>query len=662
MSLSNPTNPPILNEHVATRVSSGLVFAVDENQTKVNQIHGINPVGSTGSGIPKAVSNVAASISNASVGTTSTISVRFQRDPLDKNFAKIVIYAKGYQGNNTPVQVGSSADSPATVVLNNTGESVSLIVQAVGNGGVSPLASSPTTAIKLPTGTNGGFGTGTQTNLTTAQVGSATTSVESDFPDPTKCFFGRTNVDLLGNGIQSGDPQVIYDSANVQWVMFWYQFAAGVVSTWKAVSSSLEGPWSGATQIATLNNYHKFRLLRDVNGAPVTIGGLYYGYAVFYNSGTGNTSKEIYLFSNSAIQTNGWTLLNGSAPVITKAGAGGAGVYDDFCTDQPDPVYDATTGNIYVWYSAFPGTSQSDFGFSPRVRVAIAQSVTGTYNKVPGYVLGPSTVGGTWDFGYVEGTQLMKQADGTYFIAYIGGSTRPGSAGDEPTTTLWGFATAPTLTGAWTKIAGPFIQLSNLPQWPTGVPNSGSVGTIVDSTNIWRPWAVLDPITNKWYVFYNTGNGASPVERVTFARQGILSFSNGAFVGGGSIPSPNNGYILILTASELQIPGSKVFLRPGRYRVRYEVQEGDVAGGTPKVTGALFIRPNGTKAGPWSQSFFGSYAFEQDDFCVDDIINVAFPAGATDASQFVDASLQITSGTPTADTFARNLRVTVEQL
>lgn len=173
MSLSNPTNPPILNEHVATRVSSGLVFAVDENQTKVNQIHGINPVDSTGAGIPKPVTNVSASIANASVGSTSTISINFQRNPSDKNFARVIILAKGYQGNNTPVQVGSGADSPATVILNNTGESVSLIVQSVGNGGSSPFNTSPTCAIKLPKNTNGGVGAQTVTNLTLSQIPSS---------------------------------------------------------------------------------------------------------------------------------------------------------------------------------------------------------------------------------------------------------------------------------------------------------------------------------------------------------------------------------------------------------------------------------------------------------------------------------------------------------
>jgi hypothetical protein len=490
-------------------------------------------------------------------------------------------------------------------------------------------------------------------------ISSTSTGSSTAFADPTTRFFGRTNIDLLNNGAQSGDPQVVWDSANSQWVMIWYEAIAGVVSTWKATATSLNGPWSGSTQLTSLNSYHKTRVLVDVSNNPIQLGGFFYAISVFYNGTLG--SKQIYLFRQATLQGNSWAIQNSGNPVVAKAGAGGAGVYDDFFTDSPEFVYDAGTGNCYIWYTGAPSVSQADFGFAERVLESIATSVTGTYVKQAGYVMGPSSVGGTWDFGMVEGVQVRAKADGTLFIAYIGGSTRPVSPGDELSTTLWGFASAPSLSGAWTKVAGPFIQLTGLPQWPTGVPNSGSVGTIVDSTDIWRPYCVLDPITNKWYVFYNTGNGGSPVEKITYARQGVLSFSNGAYVGGLPVIT-NGGVILVLTTSELQIPGSQVFLRPGRYLVKYQVVEQDVGGTTPKLNGALFIRPNGTKAGQWSQSFFGSYAFEGDDYEVEDIVNISAPAGSADNSQYVDSSLQILSGTPTANTFARNLRVLIEQI
>lgn len=546
------------------------------------------------------------------------------------------VYAQNYRCG--PFSVGSVS---TTLALQTNG---------TPNGSQTLLNLTAGTGVTLTDNGSGG--------ITIATSGGASAGA---FTDPTTRFFGRTNIDLLNNGIQSGDPQVVFDSANSQWVMIWYQAVAGVVSTWKATATSLNGPWSGSTQLTSLNTYHKTRVLVDVSNNPIQLGGFFYAISVFYNGTLG--SKQIFLFRQATLQGNSWAIQNSGNPVVPKAGAGGAGVYDDFFTDSPEFVYDAGTGNCYIWYTGAPSVSQSDFGLAERVLESIATSVTGTYVKQAGYVLGPSSVGGTWDFGMVEGVQVRAKADGSLFIAYIGGSTRPVSPGDELSTTLWGFASAPSLSGAWTKVAGPFIQLTGLPQWPTGVPNSGSVGTIVDSTDIWRPYCVLDPITNKWYVFYNTGSGGSPVERITYARQGVLSFSNGAYVGGiATPPGPNGGYILILTASELQIPGSQVFLRPGRYRVKYQVAEQDVGGTLPKLNGALFIRPNGTKAGQWSNAFFGSYQFEGDDWEVEDVINVSAPAGSSDTSQYVDASLQIFAGTPTANTVARNLRVLIEQL
>lgn len=167
MSLSNPTNPPLVNEAVAKPVSTSKVFGVDENQTKINQIHGITPNNSSGAGIPKQVTNVQASMANGSPGATSTVNIQFRIDPSDKAFSGVKIFAKGYQGNNTPVQVGSSTGCPATVILNNTGESVNLIVQAYGNGGVAPLSQCPSASIKLPLSSGGGAGTTSVTQIVT---------------------------------------------------------------------------------------------------------------------------------------------------------------------------------------------------------------------------------------------------------------------------------------------------------------------------------------------------------------------------------------------------------------------------------------------------------------------------------------------------------------
>jgi hypothetical protein len=536
---------------------------------------------------------------------------------------------------------------PFSVGVTSVGTTLTLQTNGTPNGSQTLLNLTAGTGVTL---TDNGSG------MVTISASSGPSS-STAFVDPTTRFFGRTNIDLLGNGIQSGDPQVVRDTANSQWVMIWYQAVAGVVSTWKATATALDGPWSGATQLTSLNGYHKTRVLVDVSNNPIQLGGFYYAISVFYNGTLG--SKQIFLFRQATLQGNSWAIQNSGNPVVPKAGAGGAGVYDDFFTDSPEFVYDAGSGKCYIWYTGAPSVSQADFGLAERVLEAIATSVTGTYVKQAGYVLGPSSVGGTWDFGMVEGVQVRAKADGTLFIAYIGGATRPVSPGDELSTTLWGFATAASLTGAWTKVPGPFIQLTGLPQWPTGVPNSGSVGTIVDSTDIWRPYCVLDPITNKWYVFYNTGNGVSPVEKITYARQGVLTFANAAYVGGSV-----SGFFQNMTTSEVQIAGSQVFLRPGQYHIVYQVSEmADSTGATnPKLDVAFFFRPNGTKAGHWEKEFVGSYAFETRDTQVDDVVNISAPAGPADTSQFVDSSIQVTNGTPVANSWLRNLRVLVEQI
>lgn len=164
MSLSNPVNPPLVHEAAAKPVATGQVFAVDENSTKVNQLHGITSNNQQGAGIPKQVTNVQVSIANAATGSTCTISVLFKADPTDKSFSGVNIWVKGYQGNNNPVQVGSGTTSPTKVVLNNTGETVSFIVQAYGNGGNAPFNQSPTCSGRLPQSSSGGFGSSTVTS------------------------------------------------------------------------------------------------------------------------------------------------------------------------------------------------------------------------------------------------------------------------------------------------------------------------------------------------------------------------------------------------------------------------------------------------------------------------------------------------------------------
>ena len=59
--------------------------------------------GLTSAGIPKQVTDVAASVSNASAGSTSVVKVTFRRDPADLNFSNAQVYVRGYNGNDASV-------------------------------------------------------------------------------------------------------------------------------------------------------------------------------------------------------------------------------------------------------------------------------------------------------------------------------------------------------------------------------------------------------------------------------------------------------------------------------------------------------------------------------------------------------------------------------
>jgi len=132
----------------------------------VSQIRGGAIAGSTLGGAPARGQEVHASVAPASSGNTSSVSVTFHRDPSDANFSQAKVYVSGYQGNKSRILVAASDSGPITFVLNNSGASISLIVQASGNFGDAPIDSSPATGVRLPQSDAGGFGTGTNTGLT----------------------------------------------------------------------------------------------------------------------------------------------------------------------------------------------------------------------------------------------------------------------------------------------------------------------------------------------------------------------------------------------------------------------------------------------------------------------------------------------------------------
>lgn len=160
MGLSVPTDKDPINGGVSQALKFDHKLLQVTSGAGLNQVRGINNDGSTGNGIPQHVTNVSSSTSRASAATTSTVTITFKRDSTDVAYAGVTVWAKGYQGNPSLVQIAAGVDSPVNINVVNTGESVSFQVQAYGNGGYAPLASSPTTGVRLPLGASG-YGTGT---------------------------------------------------------------------------------------------------------------------------------------------------------------------------------------------------------------------------------------------------------------------------------------------------------------------------------------------------------------------------------------------------------------------------------------------------------------------------------------------------------------------
>jgi hypothetical protein len=174
----------------------------------ISQIRGINRSGATGAGIPQHVTNVSTSMANASAGSTSTISVTFRRDPTDVNFNGVTVWVKGYQGNQTPTQVASGTDSPINFILNNTGEALSVTVQANGNGGSAPITTAPTAGLTLPRSTSGGAGTTTTTSGPTLKTNGTSNSSQSTLN------LKNGNAIAITSGA-GGDETIALTSANI---------------------------------------------------------------------------------------------------------------------------------------------------------------------------------------------------------------------------------------------------------------------------------------------------------------------------------------------------------------------------------------------------------------------------------------------------------------
>jgi hypothetical protein len=114
---------------------------------------------------------------------SSKVTVTFSRNPADFAFVETRVYVSGYKGNPSPVQV-ASGQSPVSFSLENTGEPVTVTVQASGSSGDAPISTAPTTTLQL-------VKTPLATTPTTAGNG---TSPAPAPPYAIHSFYGANNV------------------------------------------------------------------------------------------------------------------------------------------------------------------------------------------------------------------------------------------------------------------------------------------------------------------------------------------------------------------------------------------------------------------------------------------------------------------------------------
>lgn len=151
----------MFNEHTRETVDLGAVLATGNNENQIQQIKSvgnqrrpaslspnlINQTNARSLSTPSHVSNVRSSVVHTS-DQTSRVTVTFKRDPTDHFFEKGVVYVSGYKGNRDPVQM-ASGQSPVSLALENTGEPVSITVQAHGSLGPAPIQTAPNTTLQL---------------------------------------------------------------------------------------------------------------------------------------------------------------------------------------------------------------------------------------------------------------------------------------------------------------------------------------------------------------------------------------------------------------------------------------------------------------------------------------------------------------------------------
>jgi hypothetical protein len=112
---------------------------------------GNNAVGRNTTGVPDQVRTISVTESPKKIQdrTYSLVSVTFLRNPIDAAFAGVRIWLTGYQANPGRVLVADGFDSPLSFLVESTGESVVVAVQAVGTTAAADLDAAPTATVLL---------------------------------------------------------------------------------------------------------------------------------------------------------------------------------------------------------------------------------------------------------------------------------------------------------------------------------------------------------------------------------------------------------------------------------------------------------------------------------------------------------------------------------
>lgn len=500
--------------------------------------------------------------------------------------------------------------------------------RVIGGSGVSPTTTlgdlikrGASVDTRLPIGTTGQVLT--VVGGEPAWLAASTGAVLSDAP--ARLWFGPSGVTIeLFSSQAGGDPHLVWDGS--QWVMFYWKTVTGspYVRCYYRTAPTLRGTWSSATEITAMQSYHKPWILVDEYGAPVLLSGSYHAYATYYNNTL--ASKEIFHFTASTL-TGTWTL---GSKVVAK---GGSGDKDELNTDTPFAIY--KDGTIYLWYMGAPNSSLPTYGYAIRILRATATDPNGAFTKSTTDVILPSS-SAAWDYGWLGGVQILRRPGGGYMMVFNAGDTRPPTPGSEPNVSRVGYAYADSIDGPWSKdTANPYFT-------PTGWPANG-----LESVNVWRCCLAYDKALDSWFAFYNTGSSSGAGELITYGIAGAYDYFDET---GGS---PYN--ILTLTTGVQTITNSRVNVTPGVYRVRYAYNVGDLGITKPALDVDLTLRLDGSTAKPASREFVGSYNYENRDVILEYIIPVK-------QSGYFDATVQVTGGTPTANSRIRRGRITVERI